>query len=117
MAGCGGSADDLNLRGWYVRPSGDPRTWAWGKSPERTARALCGMRGAVAACCLDLRGHGVSRDGDLTTLGYLERADVVAAYNFLLQQPEINQPRGPARSNGSAAAVIRAAVGLRRCAA
>ena len=111
------TADGLTLRGWYIPPTQPAPAviLVHGHGANRLnvlPRAAWYAQRGYGVLLFDLRGHGAS-DGDLTTLGYLERADVVAAYNFLLQQPEIDPHRVLLHGESmGGAAVTRAAVEL-----
>ncbi len=82
------TADGLTLCGWLVP----------GRDPERVVAILHGHGGSIdydvqyvpylhaagyTVLQFDFRGHGRSQ-GDVVTLGYLERLDVQAAVKFLL---------------------------------
>ncbi len=82
------TADNLTLRGWLVP----------GSDPERVVVILHGHGGSIDydlqyvpylhaagynVLQFDFRGHGRSQ-GNVVTLGYLERMDVQAAVKFLL---------------------------------
>src|SRR5512136_558454 len=82
------TADGLTLRGWLVP----------GSDPERVVVILHGHGGSIDydlqyvpylhtagynVLQFDFRGHGRSQ-GNVVTLGYLERMDVQAAVKFLL---------------------------------
>ncbi len=82
------TADGLTLRGWLVP----------GSDPERVVVILHGHGGSIDydvqyvpylhaagynVLQFDFRGHGRS-EGNIVTLGYLERMDVQAAVKFLL---------------------------------
>ena len=108
------SADGLTLRGWYIPPAQPAPTviLVHGHAANRVnvlPRAAWYVRRGYSVLLFDLRGHGES-DGELSTLGYLERADVLAAYNWLIAQPEIDPARVLLHGESmGGAAVIRAA--------
>lgn len=110
------TTDGLTLRGWYTPPTTQPRRaiiLTHGHGANRVnmlPRAAWYAEQGYGVLLYDLRGHGQS-DGALTTLGYLERADVIAAYHVLAGLPEIDEIVLHGESMGAAAS-IQAAVEL-----
>ena len=117
------TSDDLNLYGWYIPPP--PIDRGEGKIEKGATVVLVHGLGAnrvnllehaailiehgYGVLLFDLRNHGES-DGTITTLGYLEPEDVLAALRYLREQAEVNPDRIVlfGQSMGGAA-VIRAA--------
>lgn len=116
------TSDGLNLYGWYVPPQ--PIDRGNGKIEKGVTVILVHGHGAnrvrllehaavlvehgYGVLLFDLRNHGES-DGTITTLGYVEHEDVLAALRYLREQPEVNPARIAlfGQSMGGAA-VIRA---------
>lgn len=102
----------LTLRGWYMPPAQLAPTviLLHGHGGNRVnSRIVWYVQRGYGVLTFDFRGHGES-DGDLTTLGYFERDDVIAAYNWLLQQPEADAARVllHGESMGAAAMILAA---------
>ncbi len=113
------TADGIELVAWYIPPTeaadGATLVYAHGFGGSRGAL----LEDAVAlrpfgygALLLDMRNHGESGDG-VTTWGYSEANDLVAAYNYLLTRPEVNPDRiGLVGKSMGGAAAARAALQL-----
>ncbi len=112
-------SDDENaytLKGWYIPPAagmdGATIIYVHGLEAHRgwllpQAEGL--IKAGFGALLFDLRNHGES-EGELTTLGIEEQADVRGALKFLAQQPEVNMQRlGIMGRSMGGAVVIRAA--------
>lgn len=90
------ASDGLTLRGWYVpSKNGAVVIFVHGLGSNRTE--LLDEAGFVTAhgygaLLFDLRNHGQS-DGDRTTFGLLEAADVIGAVAFVRAQPGIDPAR------------------------
>jgi dipeptidyl aminopeptidase/acylaminoacyl peptidase len=89
------TSDGLTLAAWYIpppEPNGGAVVYLHGISARRDqllpeARWLHEL--GYGALLLDLRNHGDS-EGDVTTMGVTEVADVRAAVDFLLAQPDVD---------------------------
>jgi pimeloyl-ACP methyl ester carboxylesterase len=93
------TGDGLRLRGWYVPPGegadGATLIYIHGLGSNRSeliSQAAFLADFGFGALLIDLRGHGDS-EGELTTLGYKEVADVQGAIEFLETRPETNPSR------------------------
>ena len=92
------TADNVRVGAWYVVPTrtnGASIIFIHGHVSNRShflARAALFAEQGYGMLFLDLRHHGTS-DGDISTLGLLEVRDVQAAFDFLIQQPEVNPER------------------------
>lgn len=109
--------DGIELAAWFLPPDpavdGATMIYAHGFAGNRgvmleTAVALHEL--GYGALLLDLRNHGES-GGSLSTWGYAEANDLVAAYNYLLTRPEVTPTRIGllGKSMGGAAAAQAAA--------
>ncbi len=111
--------DNLTLTAWYIPPppdsSGAALVYVHGYGGNRggllaQAAAMHGL--GYGALLIDLRNHGESEDA-LTTWGYSEANDVVAAYNYLRSRPEVDPTRiGLAGKSMGGAAAAQAATQL-----
>ncbi len=111
--------DGFELVAWYLPPDaavdGATLIYAHGFAGNRgvmleTAVALHEL--GYGALLLDLRNHGES-GGTVSTWGYAEANDLVAAYNYLLTRPEVNPTRiGLLGKSMGGAAAAQAAVHL-----
>lgn len=109
--------DDLELAAWYIPPAeaanGAALIYVHGFGGNRGAllEQVAAMHEAgYGALLLDMRNHGESDDA-ISTWGYAEAHDVVAAYNYLLTRPEVDPGRIGlvGKSMGGAAAALAAA--------
>ena len=89
------TADGINLVAWYIPPTeaanGATLIYVHGFGGNRGAlleQAAAMYEAGYGALLLDLRNHGESGEA-ITTWGYSEAADVLAAYNYLLTRPEV----------------------------
>jgi fermentation-respiration switch protein FrsA (DUF1100 family) len=109
------SADGIDLVAWYVPPAAENGAMLiyvhgfggnrGGLLPQAAAMQQLGY----GALLLDLRNHGESGDA-LTTWGYSEANDVLAAYDYLLTRPEVDPARiGLVGKSMGGAAAVRAA--------
>ena len=86
------SRDGLMLRGWLMRGEATKPTIIFGHGLFRSRReglergSALNKRG-LSVLLFDLRNHGES-DGRFTSLGFLERLDVLGAYDFLKEKRE-----------------------------
>jgi uncharacterized protein len=92
------TADNLLLNAWYVSPTredGASILFVHGVSGNKAQflpeAELFSGRG-YGILLLELRAHGYS-EGDMTGMGLWETQDVEAAFDFLVQQPEVNPER------------------------
>jgi pimeloyl-ACP methyl ester carboxylesterase len=110
------TVDNLELVAWYIPP-----TEAVNGATLIYAHGFGGNRGALleqvaamheigyGALLLDMRNHGESGDA-ITTWGYAEANDILAAYNYLLTRPEVDPNRiGLVGKSMGGAAVAKAA--------
>lgn len=109
------TADGVTLAGWYIAPSAAAAPGVilvHGNGGNRTSmlrRAAFYAERGYGILLFDLRAHGAS-GGSLTTLGYVERADVIAAFDFMQRQPAVNPDSIILHGESmGGAAVIRAA--------
>lgn len=95
------TSDGLALRGWYVPPvvpdgeTGAAILFIHGHAGNRShfrGEARLYADAGYGLLLFDLRNHG-SSEGEVTTMGPQEVRDVVAAYEFLSRQPEIDPDR------------------------
>jgi len=109
------SSDGVPLRGWYVPAGGEARgTIIYCHGLNRTRiemlpMAAFGHQLGYDGLLFDLRHQGAS-GGEMTTLGYKERLDVVGAVHYALEQQHAPRPVilwGV--SMGAAAALLAAA--------
>lgn len=90
------TSDGLRLDGWYIPPSapqpGPALVFVHGHGGNRAQflreLALIAPEG-YGALLFDLRNHGTS-EGTTTAMGLLEVEDVIAAFDFLRDQPEVH---------------------------
>ena len=86
------SRDGLMLRGWLMRGEATKPTIIFGHGLFRSRReglergSALNKRG-LSVLLFDFRNHGES-DGRFTSLGFLERLDVLGAYDFLKEKRE-----------------------------
>jgi fermentation-respiration switch protein FrsA (DUF1100 family) len=91
------STDGVPLKGWYIPASGEARgTIVYCHGLNRTRiemlpMAAFGHQLGYDGLLFDLRHQGAS-GGELTTLGYQERFDVIGAVHFALEQPKAARP-------------------------
>ena len=91
------SSDGVALRGWYVPATSDVRgTIVYCHGLNRTRiemlpMAAFGRQLGYDGLLFDLRHQGAS-GGELTTLGYQERLDVIAAVRYALYQQRAPHP-------------------------
>jgi alpha-beta hydrolase superfamily lysophospholipase len=111
------SADGLQLAGWFLPPGpdGDGATLIClhgvrNQREEMLLQAAMLRRHGYGALLFDLRAHGDS-EGDTSTLGYAEVADLRGAVDYLLARPDVNPERIGAigHSMGGAIAIRGAA--------
>jgi fermentation-respiration switch protein FrsA (DUF1100 family) len=109
------SSDGVLLRGWYVPAAGEARgTIVYCHGLNRTRiemlpMAAFGHQLGYDGLLFDLRHQGAS-GGEMTTLGYMERLDVIGAVRYALDQQHAARPVilwGV--SMGAAAALLAAA--------
>lgn len=113
------TVDGLNLAAWYIPPTeavnGAALIYVHGFGGNRGAlleQVAAMYEAGYGALLLDMRNHGES-DAAVTTWGYNEANDVLAAYNFLLTRPEVDPVRiGLVGKSMGGAAVVRAAAQL-----
>lgn len=93
------SSDGLQLAGWFVSPgpTSDGATLVLlhgvrNHREEMLLQAAMLHRHGYGALLFDLRAHGES-EGDTSTLGYAEVADLRGAVDYLLARPEVNPER------------------------
>lgn len=92
------TADGLNLAAWYVPPTRDDGAsiiFIHGHVSNRShylSRAEIFAKYGYGMLFIEMRHNGTS-DGDFTTMGLLEVRDVQAAFDFLIQQPNVNSER------------------------
>lgn len=93
------SSDRLQLAGWFVPPdpASDGATLVLlhgvrNQRQEMLLQAAMLHRYGYGALLFDLRAHGES-EGDTSTLGYAEVADLRGAVDYLLARPEVNPER------------------------
>lgn len=111
--------DEIQLVAWYIPPTeavnGATLIYVHGFGGNRGAllAQVAAMREVgYGALLLDMRNHGESGDA-VTTWGYHEANDVLAAYNYLLTRPEVDPGRiGLVGKSMGGAAVVRAAAQL-----
>ncbi|MEZ4642158.1 MAG: alpha/beta fold hydrolase [Chloroflexota bacterium] len=113
------TVDGLTLSAWFIPPApekdGATLLFVHGFSGNRASlldvAAMLHKHG-YGALLLDLRNHGES-EGDITTWGYDEVDDVLAAFAYLQTRPEVNSERIAlfGKSMGGAT-VLRAAAHL-----
>ena len=109
------STDGIALKGWYIPAPGPARgTIIYCHGLNRTRiemlpRAQFGVRLGYNALLFDLRHHGQG-EGNLTTLGYQERFDILGAVHFALAEQKAERPVIVwGVSMGAAAALLAAA--------
>jgi fermentation-respiration switch protein FrsA (DUF1100 family) len=91
------SSDGVMLKGWYLPAEGPPRgtiIYCHGlnrSKVEMLPRAQFGHQLGYNGLLFDLRHHGQS-GGDVTTLGYNERLDVLAAVRYALEVEKAERP-------------------------
>jgi dipeptidyl aminopeptidase/acylaminoacyl peptidase len=87
------TADGLNLQGWYIpSENGAAIILGHGQGGNRTmllneAKILADQ--GYGVLLFDWRAHGKS-DGNLSTMGANEQYDLIAALDFVSQQPDVN---------------------------
>lgn len=109
------SLDGVPLRGWFIPARGDARgtiIYCHGLNRSRVemlSRARYGHELGYDGLLFDFRHAGQS-GGDMTTLGYQERLDVLAAGRFALEEEKAQRPVIVwGVSMGAAAALMAAA--------
>ncbi len=108
------SSDGVPLSGWYFPREEAPAAIVYCHGLFRSRlemldRAEKFWQAGYAGLLLDFRRHGKS-GGELTSMGYLERLDVIGAVHFLIDSLQIKRPivvHGV--SMGAAAALLAAA--------
>jgi fermentation-respiration switch protein FrsA (DUF1100 family) len=108
------SSDGVPLSGWYFPHEGAPAAIVYCHGLFRSRlemldRAEKFWQAGYAGLLLDFRRHGKS-SGELTSMGYLERLDVIGAVHFLVDSLQLKRPivvHGV--SMGAAAALLAAA--------
>jgi fermentation-respiration switch protein FrsA (DUF1100 family) len=108
------SSDGVPLSGWYFPREEAPAVIVYchglfRSRLEMLARAEKFWQAGYAGLLLDFRRHGKS-GGELTSMGYLERLDVIGAVHFLVDSLQLKCPivvHGV--SMGAAAALLAAA--------
>lgn len=91
------SSDGIPLKGWYIPAEGTPRgTIVYCHGLNRTRiemlpNAVFGHSLGYNGLLFDFRHQGMS-GGDITTLGYQERLDVVAAVRYALENEHAGRP-------------------------
>jgi alpha-beta hydrolase superfamily lysophospholipase len=91
------SSDDITLRGWYVPAAGKAQgtiIYCHGLNRTRVEMlpmAAYGYQLGYDGLLFDFRHQGAS-GGELTTLGYKERLDVMAAVRYALYQQQAARP-------------------------
>jgi pimeloyl-ACP methyl ester carboxylesterase len=91
------SPDGIPLKGWYIFAEGPARgtiIYCHGLNRTRTEmlpEAVFGHSLGYNGVLFDLRHQGMS-GGDLTTLGYQERLDVLAAVHYAVEQQQAARP-------------------------
>ncbi len=110
--------DGIALVAWFFPPAaenGATLIYVHGFSGNRSSllpQAAAMQQKGYGGLLLDLRNHGESGAG-LTTWGYSEANDILAAYNYLLTRPEVDPARiGLVGKSMGGAAVVRAAAQL-----
>ena len=103
------TADGLELAGWYTPASnGAVILVAHGYGGARQAEKHAFFaRSGFGTVTWDFRAHGES-EGEVCTMGYQEAADVEAALDFALSQPDLDMVGALGESMG-AVAIIQAA--------
>jgi len=109
------SNDGIQLKGWYVPAQGEPRgTMVYCHGLNRTRiemlpMAAFGHELGYDGLLFDFRHQG-SSGGEVTTLGYRERFDVIGAVRYALEQRRAKRPVIVwGVSMGAAAALMAAA--------
>lgn len=109
------AADGVRLEGWYIPPAaplGAALVYVHGLGGNRSDFLMLAAflhTNGYGGLLFDLRNHGNS-DGRVTTFGLHEVWDVQAAFDFLMQQPEIDPHRiGIFGASMGGATAIRAA--------
>lgn len=111
------SADGVELAAWFLPPTeaagGATLIYVHGFGGNRgalLAQAAAMTEAGYGALMLDMRHHGESGDA-VSTWGYAEANDVIAAYNYLLTRPEVAPDRIGlvGKSMGGAAVALAAA--------
>ena len=111
--------DNIELVAWYISPTeaanGATLIYVHGFGGNRGAlleQVAAMQEVGYGALLLDMRNHGES-DAAISTWGYREANDVIAAYNYLLTRPEVDPNRiGLVGKSMGSAAVARAAAQL-----
>jgi dipeptidyl aminopeptidase/acylaminoacyl peptidase len=92
------TADGLNLAAWYVPPireDGASIIFIHGHASNRShylSRAEIFAEEGYGMLFMELRNNGTS-DGEFTTMGLLGAQDVQAAFDFLIEQSNVNAER------------------------
>lgn len=108
------SVDGVKLSGWYLRRDESPVTIIYCHGLFRSRlemldRATWLWRLGYAGLLFDFRRHGKS-EGELSSLGYLERQDVLGAVHYLIDSLRVSHPIVVyGVSMGAAAALLAAA--------
>ena len=91
------SADGVRLKGWYIPAAENPRgtiIFCHGLNRSRVellAQAQFAHQQNFNGLLFDLRHHGQS-EGEMTTLGYQERLDVLGAVRYALDDEKAARP-------------------------
>lgn len=110
------TSDGLSLAAWWLPPTGADRAalvvvpgYGDHRGDAITTTVMLASQG-YGVLTFDWRAVGAS-EGDTATIGYDERRDLVAAFEWLRGRPEVDASRlgGLARSAGAAALVYVAA--------
>lgn len=108
------ATDGTPLRGWYLPVANSPCVIIYGHGMFRSRvemlerAAMLAHRG-YAGLLLDFRRHGES-GGELTSIGYLERLDVLGAVKYIRETLHLQQPIvSMSVSMGTAASMLAAA--------
>ncbi len=108
------SADGLQLSGWWFEPAPTaPATvlvcHGHGGNKVSNLWVAAALYPGFNVLLLDVRGHGES-EGDLTSVGYLERLDIIGAATWVQERLGANHKLGVLGiSMGAAAAILAAA--------
>lgn len=106
--------DGVPLSGWYLPRAGSPVTIIYCHGLFRSRlemldRAEKFWQAGYAGLLLDFRRHGKS-GGELTSMGYLERQDIIGAVHYLRDSLRVQSPIAVyGVSMGAAAALLAAA--------
>lgn len=108
------ATDGTPLRGWYLPVENSPCVIIYGHGMFRSRmemleRAATLAHRGYAGLLLDFRRHGES-GGELTSIGYLERLDILGAVKYIRETLHVQQPIvSMSVSMGTAASMLAAA--------